>query len=127
NNPPRFGYLLDDARLDDVREDEGRASDDVPRADSSGDLLLVVDSVLERDDGGVGAQKRFEKSGGLVRVVGLHAEEDEVTCAELSRIVARGDTNSEILVDTTNLEPVLLERSQVSTAGKERHVHTGER
>jgi hypothetical protein len=70
---PRPGGL-DDPRLGDGGEDVGRPTEDMWPADRGGDLLLVVDAVLERDDGRARVEQRPETSRRRLGVVRLDAE-----------------------------------------------------
>ena len=73
----------------DGAEDVRRAAHDVLRADGGGDLRLVVDAVLEREDARSWPEQRLEAGRGRLGVVGLHAEHHEVDRADRRRVVRR--------------------------------------
>jgi hypothetical protein len=58
--------------------------------DASGDLLLVVDSVLQGDHRGRGVQQRGEQIHRPVGVIGLHTEQHDVARADVSGIIGCG-------------------------------------
>src|SRR6266850_6660473 len=70
--------MLNDAGPRDGGEDEGHASQHVPRAHDPLELLLVVDAVLDGENSGVRADDGKKRLGRALRVEGLDAEEDEV-------------------------------------------------
>jgi len=73
------------------REDVRRAAQDAVPADDRSDPLLVVDTVLQRQDRGPLPEQRRQPAGGRIGVVGLHEEEDEIDRTDRRRVVRRLD------------------------------------
>src|SRR5665811_2558799 len=83
HDPARGPGVFDHAWRGEGDEDECRPAHDVARADDGLDPVLVVDPVLEREDGRLGAKEWAEAAGRLLRVEGLYAEQDEVDGSDL--------------------------------------------
>ena len=72
------------------------------RPDLSSDLLLIIDTVLERDDCSFGPDQRREQRPRLIAVIRFHTEEHHVTGADLRRIVTRRDLDGEVVDNAAN-------------------------
>lgn len=96
-------------------------------ADRRRELLLVVDPVLEEEDGCPFAEQRGEPRGGRLRVVRLDAEEDVVRRAHLGGVVGRGQADLEVAGHAADAEAAFAERAQVLAAGDQVDVRSRER
>src|SRR4029079_8137783 len=115
---------LDHTGLRDLREYERGAAEDMLGADACGDLLLVVDAVLERDHGGRWFEQWVEQGRSRLGVVRLHAEEDGVAGTDLGWIGARCHAHDEVLLGGAHAEAVLPDGGEVLAAGDETDVGT---
>jgi len=105
DEPGRPTCVRDDARRVDGREDVGDAAGDVRLADRLGDPPLVVDPVLERDDGRLRPDERVEVCSGLAGVLGLHREQDVVDRPDFARVVRRGEVDGGVAGDALDAQP----------------------
>jgi hypothetical protein len=122
HDPVRGPGLFDDAGRGEGDEDEGGAAHDVPWADDRLDPVLVVDPVLEREDGRLRAQEWTEAAGRLVRVVRLDAEEDEVDWSYFRWVCDGGETKVEVAEQAPDPQTVGAQRGELGPAGDERDV-----
>ena len=89
--------------------------------DRPGELLLVLDPVLQRHHRRAVTQQRPQPGGGRVGIEGLHAEQHEVTWADVSRIIGGLHLYLEVALDAAYPQPVLAQGLQVSTPREEVH------
>jgi hypothetical protein len=114
--------MFDDARLSDGGEDERRSTHDVARPNHSGDLLFVVDAVLQRNHRSVRVEQRMQLTRGAFSVVGLHAEQHGIAGPNLCRVICRRDRDPEIAAYAPNPQTLVSDSGQVRPTGDKRYV-----
>jgi hypothetical protein len=115
----------DHPRLADSGEDVGGAAHHMAFPDRLGQLLLVVDAVLQRHHGGVVPQQRAQPGRGRVGVKRLDAEQHEITRADLGRVVGGLDLHGEVAFDAPHPQASLAEGLQVHSARDEVDFRSG--
>ncbi len=83
--------VLDQARLPNHRGDMGNAAGNMRRPQAFRQHVHAADSVLERDDQGIGAQKRLALVGAGFRIPQLDCEQDRIDRADFGRVVGHGN------------------------------------
>jgi hypothetical protein len=123
----RASRVSDDAGLGDPREDVGGAAHDVSPPNDTLDLLLVVDSVLERDDCGLLPKERAEAACSCFVVERLDAEQHVVGRPDVGGVVGRGKCDVEVTPRAPDPEPMVAKRLEMSSTCDELNVDAGER
>ena len=84
--------------------------------DGFGDLRLVVDAVLERDDGRVRAEERPEGRGCGFRVIRFDAEQHDVHWTDVGRVVGRVEILADRPIGGLDRQAVAAERFEMGAA-----------
>ena len=82
-----LAQVADDAWLEHGCLEGGGADQHVLFAHDGSDLIGCIQSVLEREQAGVRGKDVFGGLRGLVEVVGLHREQDQVGLTKIARVV----------------------------------------
>ena len=89
--------------------------------------FLVVDAVLERDDRRLAVEQRRQPARRLVGVVRLDGEEDDVTGADLDRVLGRRRRDLEVPADAAHAKAARADGPKVCTPGDQVDVGAGAR
>jgi hypothetical protein len=121
----RPASVHDHPRLGDPGKDERGPAHHVVLPDRPGELLLVLDPVLQRHHRRAVTQQRPQPGGGRVGIEGLHAEQHEVARADVSRFIGGLHLYLEVAVDAAYPQPVLAQGLQVSASREEVDLSAG--
>ena len=116
-------HVGDDAGRLDRGEHLGDPAEHVARAEDAGELVLVVDAVLDREHARAGPDHRTDRLRGALRVERLHAEEHEIGGGKPVQPLDRRHLHHRFALDGgLDPKPVLSHRREMRAAGHERHV-----
>jgi len=104
----------DHARLGDPGKDVGSPAHHVVFPDRPGQLLLVLDPVLQRHHRHAVPRQRPEPGCGSVGIEALDTERHELARADLSRIISDLYRHLEVTGDAAHPQSVLAQGAQVS-------------
>src|SRR5207249_2144671 len=125
---PAEEVVRDHAGALDEREHRGGAAHRVAGAEDLVELGLVVDAVLEREDGGLGTDDGADTLSGRLRVERLHAEEDDVGAGEVADVLHGRGTDDPLALDGgSDAQPVAPDRREVLAACDQRDRLAGAR
>jgi hypothetical protein len=115
----------DHARFALAGEDEGGPAQHVVLPDRPGELVLVVDPVLQRQHRRALAQQRLQTGRGCLGVECLDTKQHIVAGVDLGRVVGGRDLDREVALDALDPQAVLAERLEVGAAVDEVDVAAG--
>src|SRR5262249_5238095 len=93
--------------------------------DRPGELLLVLDAVLERQHRRAVTHQRPQPGGGGIGVEGLDTEQHKVARADVSRVVGGRSPHLEVALDAADSQSPLAKGPQVGAPRDEMHLRTG--
>ena len=115
----------DDARTGELERDVDRAGEHRPGAGDTGDRCDVVDTVLQGHHRRVSGHQWLQRLGRRLRVVRLHAEEDEIDGPDARGVSGRCDADCGLPVRGSHGEATSLHRLEVRATRDERDVVPG--
>ena len=117
--------MHDHTRLGDPGKNESSAAHHVVFPDRPGELLLVLDPVLQRHHRRAVTHQRPQPGRGGVGIEGLDTKQHEVARADVSGVIGGGRLHLEVTFDAAHAQPVLAKCPQVGAPRDEVHLRSG--
>ncbi len=123
HQPRHLPAVLDGTGLVEGRRDVADAAHEVLAAERARQHVVRLDSILQGDHCGVGADQRGDLARRFLRAPQLHREEDQVDGADRRRVVGDADRlEVEVTPWARDPQPAFAHRRELPSARDERHV-----